>query len=84
MNSARTRAKRNVRYMFRAERPIKITFYTRDLDRYEKRDGEWRIVKRVATMEGNTTEQIETVDLPADAFAPGDFDRRTPGRPIGP
>ena len=74
----------NVTYMFRAESPEMDTFYTRYLDRYEKRDGEWRIIKRVATMEGNTTGSIKAVDLPADDFVAGDFDRRAIGRPIGP
>ncbi len=74
----------NVTYMFRAETPEMDTFYTRYLDQYEKRNGEWRIIKRVATMEGNTKTAITETDLPADDFVPGDFDRRVLDRMIGP
>lgn len=74
-----------IAYLFLDERPVLHTWFGRYLDRYQQRDGEWRILERVVVHEGNTTaDPLPTMPFPMDAFVPGSFDRPSSGRPIGP
>ncbi len=75
----------NVTHLFQADHPTLDTWYGRYLDQYEKRGDEWRIIHRVCVHEGTTSRPIETpMAIAADRFRQGDFDRQSPGRPIGP
>jgi hypothetical protein len=55
----------------------------RYLDRYDKRDGEWRIAHRICVHEATTT--IENVPMAGDiqGFRDGSLDRGAPHRPLG-
>ncbi len=75
----------NIAHLFRADEPLVDMWYGRYLDRYEKRGDEWRIIHRVCVQEGNRTASAET-PMPIDPakYRQGSFDRRVPGRLIGP
>jgi hypothetical protein len=61
------------------------TWFGRYLDKYEKRDGEWRIIHRVCVHEATASVAVPgPMDIPADKFRQGTFDRPAAGRPIGP
>lgn len=72
-------------FLFEAERPALHMWLGRYLDRYEQRQGEWRIIERVTVSEGSRTDDPLTA-MPFDlsAFRQGSFDRPSSGRPIGP
>ncbi len=74
----------NVTFLFRKDADVLETWHGRYLDRYEKRGDEWRILERVCVHEGTTRESIEPMQIPAEKFRPGDFDRPAAGRRIGP
>lgn len=75
----------NVTYLFRADEPTIETWYGRYLDRYEQRDGEWRIIHRVCVHEGSTSRPLdEPMPIEYARFRQGSFDRPSCGRPIGP
>jgi SnoaL-like domain len=77
----------NITTMFRDSRqgPVVDTWYGRYLDRYQAREGEWRILERVCVHEATTVQPITaTMPLDASEFRPGSFDRPSAGRPIGP
>lgn len=74
----------NVTFLFRADAPVRDTWHGRYLDLYEKRSDEWRILERVCVHEGTHRETISPMEIDHSAFRQGDFDRSTPGRPIGP
>ncbi len=74
----------NVTHLFRADEPVMDTWFGRYLDRYEKRDGEWRIAHRVCVHEGTTSGPINAMPIGSDRFRQGSFDRPSAGRPVGP
>lgn len=75
----------NVTWLRRAEDDVLDVWFGRYLDTYEKRDDEWRILHRVCIHEGDLSVDAGTpMPIQAGAFTQGSFDRRTPGRPIGP
>lgn len=74
----------NVTYLFHADESRIDTWFGRYLDRYEQRDGEWRIIHRVCVHEGSRTDSIEAMGIEWQRFRPGSFDRPSTGRPIGP
>ena len=74
----------NVSYLFRDDQPTAETWYGRYLDRYEKRDGEWRILHRVCVHEGTRTLPTSEMPIAWEKFRSGSFDRPSVGRPIGP
>jgi len=74
----------NVSYLFRADMPTAETWWGRYLDRYEKRDGEWRILHRVCVHEATRTLPASEMPLAWQSYRPGSFDRPSSGRPIGP
>jgi hypothetical protein len=74
-----------VAFLFDAESPILHTWCGRYLDRYEKRDDEWRIIERVLVHEGSVTDDpLHAMPFPMDMFRQGSFDRPSSLRPIGP
>jgi hypothetical protein len=75
----------NVAYLFAGEERRLNSWYGRYLDRYERRDDEWRILHRVCVHHGNTSE-IVTDDMGIDTarFRQASFDRPSTRRPIGP
>jgi len=74
----------NVTHLFRADSSTVETWYGRYLDKYEERNGEWRIIHRVCVHEGNTSNAVVGMQLDAAKFRQGSFDRPTSGRPVGP
>ena len=75
----------NVTWLRRADEDVLDIWLGRYLDRYEKRGGEWRILHRVCVHEGDLTVDASTpMPVRSGAFTEGSFDRRTPGRPLGP
>ncbi len=74
-----------VAYLFEVARPVLHTWMGRYLDRYEKRDDEWRIIERVVVHEGSRFDD-PLVRMPFDQsdFRQGSFDRPSSLRPIGP
>lgn len=74
----------NVSYLFHKESDDVDTWHGRYLDRYEKRDEEWRIIERVCVHEGTATQQVQRMQIDSEKFRQGGFDRAKPGRPIGP
>lgn len=75
----------NVAYLFSADERRINSWYGRYLDRYECRDGEWRIVHRVCVHHGDTSEAVpDDMGIDTAKFRPAAFDRPSPGRPIGP
>lgn len=75
----------NVTWLRRADGETLDVWFGRYLDRYERRQDEWRILHRVCVHEGDLSVDAGTpMPIATDAFLGGSFDRRTPGRPIGP
>lgn len=75
----------NVSFLFRAEEPVQDTWFGRYLDRYQKRQGEWRILQRVCVHEATRTDRIaQAMSIGWDAYRSGSFDRPSGGRPVGP
>ncbi len=74
----------NVSHLFRIDPPAHETWYGRYLDRYEKRDGEWRILHRVCVHEGSHADAASEMPIEWQRFRPGSFDRPSANRPIGP
>ena len=74
----------NVTYLFRKDEAVLDTWVGRYLDRYEKRDDEWRILERVCVHEGTHSTPTTAMAIDAGAFRQGSFDRPSVGRPIGP
>lgn len=67
----------NVAYLFReGGEPAIDVWFGRYLDRYEKRDGEWRIAHRVCVHEGSRVDQgFDPMPIDAAAFRSGAEDR---------
>ena len=74
----------NVTYLFQADADVLDTWYGRYLDVYEKRNGEWRIASRVCVHEGTASAPISPMDIAAESFRQGSFDRPSDGRRVGP
>ena len=75
----------NYAVLRRAEEDLLDVFVGRYLDRYECRDGEWRIIHRVCVHEHTLTVDAST-PMPggSDEFLQGSFDRGGESRPLGP
>jgi hypothetical protein len=65
----------NIAYLFRKDEAVMDTWHGRYLDEYEKRDGEWKISKRICVHEGTKTEAILPMDIDSSAFTQGYQDR---------
>ena len=74
----------NVTYLFQKDAPVLDTWWGRYLDLYEKRGDEWRILERVCVHEGTSSVPIEPMEIAAEQFRQGAFDRPSSGRRIGP
>ena len=74
----------NVAYLFKKDADVLDTWHGRYLDDYEKRDDEWRILKRVCVHEGSQSRPIAPMEIDSARFRQGAFDRETPGRRLGP
>ena len=74
----------NVTFLFQDDADVLDTWYGRYLDVYEKRGDEWRILERVCVHEGTTTEPVSKMEIDAEKFRQGAFDRPSSGRRIGP
>lgn len=74
----------NVTYLFQDSAEILDTWVGRYLDRYEKRAGEWRIIERACIHEGSASRPITAMEIDANSFRQGSFDRPAHGRPLGP
>jgi hypothetical protein len=74
-----------IAYLFDTERPVMFQWFGRYLDRFEQRNGEWRIADRVCVHEGSRVDDpVVAMPFATDRFRPGSFDRPSAGRPIGP
>ena len=73
----------NVTYLFQADADVLDTWHGRYLDLYEKRSDEWRIAKRVCVHEGTHSGPVDPMQIPAEKFRQGDFDRDKPGHKLG-
>jgi len=75
----------NVTYLFRSDEEIVDTWWGRYLDRYEQRNGEWKIIHRVCVNEATMTTPIDQhMPIQAHLFRSGDADRSVPERRLGP
>lgn len=74
----------NVSYLFKDGSNVLDTWYGRYLDKYEKRGDEWRIAHRVCVCEGTTSEATSPMEIAAEKFRVGSFDRPSTGRQLGP
>jgi hypothetical protein len=71
--------------LFDSETGALFQWFGRYLDRFEQRDGEWRILERVVAHESSRMDDpVQPMPFPTDQFRPGTFDRPSNGRPIGP
>lgn len=68
----------NVTYLFQKDREILDTWVGRYLDRYQKRNGEWRILERVCVHEGTHSGPVSPMAIDAASFYQGYFDRKQP------
>lgn len=74
-----------ITHLFDGDARMMSTWYGRYQDRYECRDGEWRIAHRVCVHHANTQEHVpETMGIDASLFRQYDFDRPAAGRRMGP
>lgn len=74
----------NVTFLFQDGADVLDTWYGRYLDVYEKRGDEWRILERVCVHEGTSTGPVSKMEIDAEKFRQGSFDRPSTGRRIGP
>jgi hypothetical protein len=75
----------NVAYLFAADERRLNSWYGRYLDRYERRNGEWRILHRVCVHHGDTSEVVpDDMGMDTARFRQASFDRPSTQRPIGP
>ena len=75
----------NVTYLFHGDANALDTWWGRYLDRYEQRNGDWRIAHRVCVHEGTRTYGPgDPMAILAELFRQGDADRSARGRPFGP
>ena len=74
----------NVTFLYQKDADVLDTWHGRYLDLYEKRDGEWRILERVCVHEHTSSREVSPMEIAADRFRQGSFDRPAEGRLIGP
>jgi hypothetical protein len=75
----------NISYLQRRDTAALEVWFGRYLDTYERRGDEWRILHRVCVHEGDRSEAPNAgMQLAANLFRPGLFDRPSAGRPLGP
>jgi hypothetical protein len=74
----------NVTYLFQRDADVLDTWHGRYLDRYQKRGDEWRIIERVCVHEGTFSRPVTPMQIDAQRFRQGSFDRPSAGRPVGP
>ncbi|MEO1063585.1 MAG: nuclear transport factor 2 family protein [Actinomycetota bacterium] len=74
----------NVSTLCRADTGAIDTWYGRYLDRYERRGDEWRIIHRVCVHHGTTSAVQDAMDIDTSNYRPGDVDRPSGGRRMGP
>lgn len=75
----------NVTYLFRKDEPVLDTWWGRYLDRYEQRNGEWRIIERVCVHEATMSGPVDTpMPMETSRYRSGSFDRPAEGRRLGP
>jgi hypothetical protein len=72
----------NVTYLFPPEGEVSM-WVGRYLDRYERRDGEWRIAHRTCVHEGTTMLSGPPMATATERFRQGDVDRGAGVRPLG-
>lgn len=74
----------NVTYLFHGQGNSMDIWWGRYLDRYQQRNGEWRIAHRVCVHEGTRTlGDGEAMNIQSELFRSGSFDRPSGGRPVG-
>lgn len=74
-----------IAYLFDTESDSLFQWFGRYLDRFEKRDDEWRILERVLVHEGSRVDDpLVLMPFATEQFLQGTFDRPSSGRPIGP
>ena len=74
----------NVSYLLQKAEDVLDTWHGRYLDKYEKRNHEWRIIERVCVHEFTKTEPVSPMKIASLQFRQGDFDRPAGGRTLGP
>lgn len=74
----------NISYHLQATPPMLYTWWGRYLDRYERRDGEWRIIQRTVVHEWTiATPATEHMPIASEKFRQGTHDRgTTPASPF--
>ncbi|MEM9621892.1 MAG: nuclear transport factor 2 family protein [Pseudomonadota bacterium] len=66
----------NITYLFQPGEVMDV-WHGRYVDEYAKRGNEWRILHRVCVHEGSYSQPLHAMDIDADAFRQGSFDRQT-------
>ena len=74
----------NISHLCRKDTGEVDTWYGRYLDRYEKRDGEWKILERVCVHHGTQVIDASPMPMQTSRYRGGSFDRPANGRPVGP
>lgn len=74
----------NVTFLRQRDADVLDTWHGRYLDRYEKRDNEWRILERVCVHEHTSSRPVDPMAIDFEKFRQGDFDRPAEGRELGP
>ncbi len=74
----------NITWLFHKDQDVIDTWHGRYLDRYEQRDGEWRIIERICVHEGTDSRPATPMEIDSGGFRQGSFDRPANGRAIGP
>ena len=74
----------NISHLCRKDTGMVDTWYGRYLDRYEKRDDEWKILERVCVHHGSQVIDAVPMPMQTSRYRGGAFDRPANGRPIGP
>jgi hypothetical protein len=73
-----------IAYLFEANRAVMYQWFGRYLDRFQKRDGEWRILERVCVHEASRMDDpVSIMPFPLDMLRQGSFDRPSSGRHNG-
>ena len=74
----------NISHLCREGTNTVDTWFGRYLDRYEKRENEWKIIERVCVHNGTQVMDSEPMRMQTSTYRRGSFDRPADGRPIGP
>jgi SnoaL-like domain len=74
----------NVTHLCRVDTGAIDTWFGRYLDRYEKRDDEWKIIHRVCVHHGDSTTSAGPMEIDTSKYRDGSFDRPSSSRPLGP